>query len=76
MHQEPVIARSEIGEVDGALFGRRAPIRVSTFQFVLVTQNLARCKAQAHEIDLHLVLVWGKLRQRHFCFPEGRNALR
>ena|SRR5207247_2661609 len=74
-HEKPVATRSEIGKVDRALFRWRAPVGISAFEFVLVVQNVTGRKAQAHKIDLYLILAGGHLGQRHLSFAECRDAL-
>ena len=65
----------EAGEVYGALFAWRAPLRGGAFEFVLIVQHVAGAEAQADEVNLHLVLVGDEIGQSEVAFTKRRERL-
>ena len=61
--------------IDYALLSRRAPIRVGSFEFVLIVQHLAGSEAQTNEVNLYLVLVCDEIGEADVAFAERRERL-
>src|SRR5215469_14313419 len=55
-HQEPIRAGGEIRVGYRALVGGRAPLGISTFEFVLISERFASREIQPGKIDLNVVL--------------------
>ena len=64
------MAGSEVRKVDRALLGRRTPIRICSFELVLIMQHVAGCEAQTNEINLKLILIGGEVRRADVALAE------
>ena len=69
------MARREARIVDGAVLGGRTPIRICSFELVLIMQHVAGGEAQTNEINLKLILIGGEVGQADVAFAERGERL-
>ena len=72
-HNEAIASRREAGVIDGALFGQRIPVLVSTFEPVLIPEFVSRTGVQAEELDLQLILIRFELESRNLALTQVRS---